>query len=214
MKMYEAATGNQLPPRMPIILRVDGRAFHTLTKRYEKPFDSKLIRVMDNVAKVLMKEISGAELAYVQSDEISILIHPYKRFNSQCWFGGKVQKMTSIAAAICSSVASLELEKLVQYDARVFVLPESDVSNYFLWRQNDWQRNSLQMLARSHFSHKELTGKNMSDMHEMLYSIGVNWAKLEDELKNGRCFPYSPCPDFGSEDGRRLIQKILKQEEE
>jgi hypothetical protein len=53
------------------------------------------------------------------------------------------------------------------------------------WRQKDWERNSIQMLAQAHFSHKQLHGKNGPGMHEMLHGKGVNWAKLDNKWKNG-----------------------------
>ncbi len=71
------------------------------------------------------------------------------------------------------------------FDSRVFNIPKEEVCNYFIWRQLDWFRNSLQMLARTHFSHKELNEKNTSDIHEMLHQKGVNWADLEPVWKNG-----------------------------
>ena len=64
-------------------------------------------------------------------------------------------------------------------------MPADDVPNVFVWRQQDWERNSVQMLARSHFSHKECHQKNIPAMHEMLHGIGVNWAHLDARLKNG-----------------------------
>jgi hypothetical protein len=64
-------------------------------------------------------------------------------------------------------------------------MPADDAPNAFIWRQRDWERNSLQMLARSHFSHKQLHGKGRQDMHDMLHKIDVNWAELSPREKNG-----------------------------
>jgi tRNA(His) 5'-end guanylyltransferase len=75
---------------------------------------------------------------------------------------------------------------LAHFDARAFNIPESDISNYFLWRAKNWERNSLQMYARSFFSSKQLHKKRREDMHEMLHSIGKNWTEdLSDIKKNG-----------------------------
>ena len=60
------------------------------------------------------------------------------------------------------------------FDARAFNIPMDEVKNYFIWRQQDWIRNSVQMLAQAHFSHKELHGKNQSDMHDMLNEKDIN----------------------------------------
>jgi tRNA(His) guanylyltransferase len=71
------------------------------------------------------------------------------------------------------------------FDARAYTVPIDDVPNVFVWRQQDWERNSVQMLARAHFSHKQCHKKNVPALHEMLHEIGVNWAHLHSRLKNG-----------------------------
>lgn len=193
MKLYEKAARTKLPPRMPVIIRVDGKAFHTYTKRCHKPFDPKLMEAMDMCAMELCYQIHGAQLAYIQSDEISILIHNYKTYNTQPWFDNQVQKMVSVSAAIAASTMTLVSHTVFGYtkpatfDARAFVLPERDVCNYFLARQQDWTRNSVQMLARSFYSHKECHKKNNAELQEMCFTKGANWNNLSTSLKRGRC---------------------------
>lgn len=75
MKGYEVACRTALPKRMPVIIRVDGKAFHSYTRGLKRPFDEHFIGAMDDVARALCSEIHGAVLAYVQSDEVSILVH-------------------------------------------------------------------------------------------------------------------------------------------
>ena len=131
MKGYERAFRTTLPLRMPVILRVDGRAFHTLTARCTRPFDVGVSSAMDHTALALCEEIQGAVFAYVQSDEISVLIHNYKRLNSGAWFGNEVQKMVSVSASIATrafNVAAPEHLRRATFDSRVFVLPEAEVS--------------------------------------------------------------------------------------
>lgn len=202
MKSYEKVWSYKLPPRMPVIIRVDGRAFHTLTRGLETPFDVNFIWLMDTVAVALCEQIQGAQLAYVQSDEISVLVHNYKRFESQGWFDNQVQKMVSISAAIASAVFTAGSDRgpwdeprIAQFDSRVFVLPEAEVCNYFIWRQRDFERNSVQMLARSLFSHKECDRKNNADLQEMCWQKGKNWNNLETRLKRGRCIVRSSAAD-------------------
>ena len=77
--------------------------------------------------------------------------------------------------------------KPAYFDARAFILPEREVSNYFLWRQQDWTRNSVQMLARAHYSDKECHKKNNHKLQDMLMGVGVNWNNLDTSLKRGRC---------------------------
>lgn len=192
-KKYEATWNTVLPGRLPIILRLDGRSFHTVTRTCKKPFDEKLINALNKTAITLCEEIQGAQLAYCQSDEISILIHGYKRLDSQNWFDNKLQKIVSISAAIASSVMTLESAeifgkyKTVTFDSRVMVVPESDVCNLLLWRQNDWTRNSVQMVARSLYSQKECHKKNNSQLQDMIHAKGQNWNNLPTHLKRGRC---------------------------
>lgn len=197
MKKYEGAFKHVLPPRMPVIIRVDGRAFHTLTRPLNRPFDNSFVIVMNKVAVALCEEIQGAQIAYVQSDEISVLVHNYKKFSSQGWFDNEVQKMVSISAAVASArftKASPVIwpEKkgtttMAQFDSRVFVLPEAEVANYFIWRQQDFERNSVQMLARSLYSHRECNNKNNADLQEMCWKKGQNWNDLPISLRRGRC---------------------------
>lgn len=185
MKLYERASLQALPQRMPVILRVDGKNFHGATRECERPFDKLLMHRMDEVAIALCEQAQGAVFAFVQSDEISVLLHNYRRLNSGSWFDNEVQKMVSVGAGIASSVMTA-LWKPVVFDARVFVLPEAEVTNYFIWRQQDATRNSVQMAARAVYSHKQLYGKNNADMQEMLFAKGINWNDYPDGCKRGR----------------------------
>jgi len=201
MKEYEACTQTTIPRRTYSILRLDGRAFHSLTKKIkaEKPFDTRLMEHMNNTAKYLCENIQGAQFAYVQSDEISILLTDMDKVDTQAWFGGNVQKQVSVSASLAtayfnayrpwidSAFDAVSPKVLATFDSRVFVVPDPvEVYNCFLWRVRDWERNSIQMLARSKYSHKELQGKKSAEMHELLHKKETNWAKLPDEIKRGR----------------------------
>jgi tRNA(His) 5'-end guanylyltransferase len=157
---------------------------------------------MNETAMELCKKIPDVQIAYVQSDEITLLIHNYKTHESQPWFAGKIQKMASIASSIASAyftanswklwdkedvVNKATLIRAAQFDARVFVLPENEVCNNFIWRQQDATRNSVQMLARSLYSHKELNFKNNSELQEMCHQKGINWNYVPTQQKRGRC---------------------------
>lgn len=193
MKTYEGAARTMLTRRLPLIIRVDGKAFHTWTNGLSRPFDLGLIMAMNNVAMALCEEVGGTAVAYVQSDEISLLIHNYKRLQTQPWFDNQVQKMVSVAASIAAATMTFESVRLfggikpAYFDARAFVLPEAEVANYFLWRQQDASRNSIQMLARSLYSHKELDQKNTADLNEMCFKKGHNWNDLPTYQRRGRC---------------------------
>lgn len=213
MKAYEAATGAVLVPRMPAIIRVDGKAFHSWTKKnlsrinpeYEIESECEMIggpsptlhRMMVRTAQGMCTGVQNAVLAYIQSDEISILLRDYDQLNTQQWFGGKVQKIVSVSASMASSYFNLywtrygapfHINDVALFDARVFQIPKEDVTNYFIWRQRDATRNSVNYIARQFFSHKELIGRNVGEVHEMLWSEhGINWDKYDTWMKRGSC---------------------------
>ena len=190
---YEKPARSELTHRMPVIMRIDGKCFSNYTRGCTKPFDLKLMDAMDQCAIALCKQIQGAQIAYDQSDEISILIHSYKKFDSDAWIGNQIQKMLSVAASIAAAEMTMQSinvfgdYKKAAFDARVFTIPPEEVCNCFLWRQQDWSRNSLQMLARSLYSSKELHGKKTDELHEMIFRKGQNWNNLDTHLKRGRC---------------------------
>lgn len=226
MKLYEKAHKYVLSPRTPIIVRVDGKSFHSYTKGL-KSFDPALMDMMDRAATEICKQVSGAQIAYVQSDEISILIHYYKKFNSQPYFDNELQKLASVTASIAAATATMESAKVfgkikpAVFDSRVFTLPEDDVCNYFLWRQQDWTRNSVQMLTRSLYSHKECNNKNNSELQEMCFQKGSNWNDLPTSHKRGRCICRQGDQGWGVDleipkfsENRDYINSLLTREEE
>jgi tRNA(His) guanylyltransferase len=189
---YENRNRTYLLRRTPVIIRVDGKAFHTLTNSCRKPYDSRLISTMALAAADTAKELQGFKLGYVQSDEASFLLTDFDSLDTQAWFSYNVQKMCSIAASLMTfnfrrftSNGDPWAGKYALFDARCFNIPKEEVTNYFLWRAQDWGRNSIQMLAQAHFSPKELHGKNQADMHEMLHTKGLNWADEPSVYKNG-----------------------------
>jgi tRNA(His) 5'-end guanylyltransferase len=194
MKKYEESYDVRLPIRMPILARYDGVSFGKYTKKLNKPFDEGLIDAMAEAGIEICKRISGAKIAYIQSDEISVLYMYYQRFDSQPAFSNKLQKLNSIPAGIASSVITEQSPKFFNgivnrafFDGRAWVQPEADVTNYFVHRQKDWIRNSVQMLARSLFSQKKIHKKNTSEMQEMIAETGQNWNDLSHRVKYGQC---------------------------
>ena len=97
---YEQIPKIKLIRRMPVIIRLDGKAFHTFTKGFKKRFDEILIKTIQETTKYLCENIQGCVLGYTQSDEISLLLVDYKKLNSDAWFDYEVQKMCSIAASM------------------------------------------------------------------------------------------------------------------
>ncbi len=117
MKQYEAVPKNTLTRRTPVIIRVDGRAFHTFTRGFKKPFDNVLMQAMQDTMKYLCENIQGCVLGYTQSDEITLILVDYKKLNSEAWFDYEVQKMCSIVA----SMATLEFNRSMKRRAVMFV---------------------------------------------------------------------------------------------
>lgn len=109
MKTYERVPKNYLMRRQPVILRVDGKSFHTFTKGFNKPFDEILVKTMQDTMKYLCENIQGAVLGYTQSDEITVLLTDYKALNTAAWFDYNVQKCCSIAA----SMATMAFNKFI-----------------------------------------------------------------------------------------------------
>lgn len=208
MKSYEDVFRFHFPIRMPVIMRIDGKAFHSYTKWCKKPVDEGLVECMNDTAIALCKVVQGCRIGYVQSDEISLLLTNYQTLDTQSWFDNNLQKIVSVAASIAAVTFSMNSDKIWGYetyqsvsgdmhyqairkpayfDARAFVIPKEDVCNYFLWRQQDATRNSVQMLARSLYSHKQLENKNNSELQEMCFQKGVNWNDCPTTQKRGRC---------------------------
>jgi len=191
-KNYEDRYRIHLTKRIPVIIRVDGRAFHTMTKKFRKPFDMSLIIAMKQTAMKLVRELQGAKIAYVQSDEISILLTDFDRLTTEAWFDYGLQKITSVSASIATLAFNKAWTELLRhdatnatFDARSFNIPREEVCNYFISRQRDWLRNSISMLARSKFSHSELVGKKRDEMKAMLIDAKSPWESLKPVLKNG-----------------------------
>jgi len=190
MKTYENVFRHKLPRRMPMILRIDGKAFHTFTKGMKKPFDDDLIKCMQLTSKYLLENVQNAKMVYTQSDEISILIDDTSKLDTDVMFDNNIQKIVSVVASMATvafnNCAKNTLGKShAMFDCRAFILPEEDVPNYFIWRMRDWERNSLQMVARSKYSPRQLHKKNRVAIHDMLMEKGINWSKIKPHYKNG-----------------------------
>lgn len=100
---YENRTRTFLPRRTFTVIRIDGKAFHTYTRGLVRPFDTELIDDMNATTKYLCENIQGAKFAYVQSDEISIVLTDFEKLTTDSWFDGNIQKIVSIAASMATS---------------------------------------------------------------------------------------------------------------
>lgn len=223
MKQYEEPYHRVLPRRTYTILRVDGRAFHTLLKKAVRPWDNVIVDAMNEVALELCAEIQGAQLAYTQSDEVSVLYTDFAAPGTQAWFGGDLAKQISVGASVATWMFNSHVEDYenvtgyAEFDARVFTIPDPvEVANYFLWRQRDAVRNSILALGQHYFSHSQLQKKNGGEIQEMLFSQhNINWNDQPDGLKRGRIITQhgqgwhvSAAPHFKAESGSFLARAI------
>ena len=102
MKEYEKRNQYYLQKRTPVAIRVDGRSFHTFTKGFKRPFDDILMKSMQETAKYMCENIQGAKFAYVQSDEITIILVDYDTLETDCWFNYRTDKLCSISASMAT----------------------------------------------------------------------------------------------------------------
>lgn len=114
MKTYENVTRTYLTRRTPVIIRIDGKAFHSFTRGFEKPFDSVLVKAMQQTMKYLCENIEGCVLGYTQSDEITLVLCDYKKLTSQAWFDNNIQKICSVSASMATMVFNRYFEEIAQ----------------------------------------------------------------------------------------------------
>ena len=222
---YENISRYYLTRRMPVIIRIDGKAFHTFTRGFKKPFDDIFVKTMQGTMKYLCENIQGCVLGYTQSDEISLVLVDYAELTTDAWFGNNLQKMCSVSASMATLAFNKFFSGRVQefmydccdefgddvlpekqndyelahnvyfkkfnaamFDSRVFTIPKEEVCNYFIWRQQDSTRNSIQSVGQANFSQKELHGKSCSDIQDMLMTQkSINWNDYNTTLKRGSC---------------------------
>lgn len=215
MKEYEAVSKTRLTKRMPIVIRIDGRAFHTFTKGLKKPYDEIISDSMQQTMKYLCKNIQGCVFGYTQSDELSLILIDYDDINKSPWLDYEVQKICSIV----SSMATMKFNRVFDiaiddyakqldktnldnmkyfdalersymigatFDARCFNVPENDICNAIIWRQKDAEKNSISSLGQTYFSQEELYNKKSNEIQDMLMlKYNINWNNIPTKFKRG-----------------------------
>lgn len=227
IKQYENVSKTRLMRKTPVIIRIDGKAFHTFTRGLSRPFDKILRDALDGTMKYLCENIQGCVLGYAQSDEITLVLQDWAKFETDAWFDYEVQKMCSVSSSMATMAFNKYFQKNVEefckyneyefkriealkqvnksfakylsalmdcceagamFDARCFNIPFSEVTNMLIWRQQDATRNSIQSLAQTMYSQKELEGISNNDLQNKMFSEkGVNWNKYPVNLKRGCC---------------------------
>ena len=210
---YEDRSKTYLPRRTYTVIRIDQKNAHNYTKHLERPYDLGYMEDMNETARYLCENLQGCKLAYVQSDECSLVLTDFDSITSDALFGGAVQKITSITASMATAKFNqlrylpmtlgrdnnhddegshnqmIENAPLAHFDSRCFVVPDpEELFHVLLWRQLDATRNAIQMSAQSEFSHKQLQNKNCNQLQEMLFQEkGINFNDYPDGFKRGRC---------------------------
>lgn len=115
-EFYENRAKTYLTRRMPVAIRIDGKAFHTFTRGFQKPFDKILMKSMQETMKYLCENIQGCTFGYTQSDEITLILIDYQKLTSDAWFDYQVQKMCSVAA----SMATMAFNKFFSFEFEEF----------------------------------------------------------------------------------------------
>ena len=242
---YENVAKTKLVRRMPVAIRIDGKAFHTFTKGFKKPFDEILIKSMQETTKYLCENIQGCVFGYTQSDEITLILVDYEKLETCAWFDYEVQKLCSISASMATmafnkffaknvdewydenySYNTNELNTTYQkaickgamFDARCFNIPKEEVTNLIYWRQLDAIRNSIQMVAQSQFSHKEIQGLSCNELqNKLLTEKDINWNDYPIVMKrgsaciknpNGKWFIDEKMPIL-KENDRKYVNKLI-----
>lgn len=212
MKCYEYVPRTFLTRRTPVIIRLDGKAFHTFTRGMQKPFDEVFVKTMQETTKYLCENIQNCVLGYTQSDEITLVLVDYASLDTEPWFGNNIQKMVSVSASMATLAFNKEFRKNVvgvdglggrkvaqdyvsnmntkldkaMFDSRVFSIPKDEVTNCILWRQQDATRNSIQSVGQYYFSDKQLFKKSTKDIVQMLQDDkDVLWADMLTYFKRG-----------------------------
>jgi len=209
-KEYENITRTYLIPKQPVIIRIDGKAFHSYTKQkcFSKPFDKNISLAFEKSTKELCESLQNVEFAYHQSDEVSIFLKDYTEEKQQQFFNGNIQKIVSVATSQFTYFFNKNIKELLEtnvigditlkpafFDGRVFNLPLHEVSNYFIWRQRDAIRNSITSHSLAYFSQKELHKKNSDEKVNMLDKLAfekndstIMWKELDISLQRGTVY--------------------------
>lgn len=188
MKLLEMAeAGRKAMPGLPVMARLDGRAFHAYTRGMQRPFDAGMLACMRETMRALVEEFHAA-LGYTQSDEITLV------WREPDLFDGRWQKLTSVLAGYASATFVRIADRVFPekhrhtpcFDCRVWQVPNAATAiDVFAWREHDAVKNSVQMAAQSVCSHRELHGQGRADQMEMLHARGINWNDYPVHFKRG-----------------------------
>ena len=200
---YRSLQDTRLIPGLWTLVMLDGRSFSKMIKnKYKLPFDSDFIDMMNKTAEKVCKEVQGSKFAYVQSDEISIVLSDFDTIDTESFFSYRIEKMLSIIPGIATgqfnklatkrwidSGNKIEDYEPIQFDGKVWQVPcYNDMMAWFLYRQLDCIKNSKNQVAQQYFSHKQAQGITADDLIQKLKDEGKVdwWHEFNDGEKFGR----------------------------
>jgi tRNA(His) guanylyltransferase len=214
MKEYEGVeTERKLIRGLPIMVRLDGKSFHTYTKKFKRPFDPILHEAFRQTGKYLVEK-TDARLFYTQSDELTLFFQA-EGHDTELFFNRKTMKLTSVLASMCTAYfndyihQNSSVKDLAIFDCRVWNVPNTiEAANTILWREKDAIKNSISSLALQHFSAKELLGKSTKERKEMLEAKGISWDSLDSKQKRGS-YGIIKYEEFKSGDKIKRRRKLI-----
>lgn len=220
---YRSLTDYRLMPNCYVVCMLDGRRFsRNIKNKFEKPFSDAFIDMMNQTAKYLCENVMTCKFAYVQSDEITLVLSDVNGENADTFFGYRLCKLQSILASMASSKFNqlmmlynikhcvengekikeiISNQKLFEFDCKCWNLPQhNDVIAWILYRQNDCIKNSKQQAAQTYLPHKQLVGLNTDKQIELLFNEkNIDWNCFDNGKKYGR-FIYKVEEDFWNQE--------------
>ena len=210
IKGYEShETDRRAMKGVPLVARVDGRSFSKFTRGMVRPFDPDFSNVMLEVAKYLVEQ-THAKVAFVQSDEITIVLDPFSSRkekgnekardggfgDTEFMFDGRFQKLNSVLAGLATARFMKDAirlwpdrcnKQLPVFDCRVFPVPNREEAAWSVaWREFDATKNAVSMACRAYYSSKQMMNKSSSEMQEMLFQKGINFNDYPSWFRRGR----------------------------
>lgn len=200
VKKFEDVENDRAAPEgHPIVVRLDGRAFHTFVRGLQRPWDPGLRCLMQEAAMACAMD-ANALLVYTQSDEITLILRPSVPGES-AFFGGRLQKIATVLASRATAVFNAFMARylpskvtwramdLPVFDGRAWAVPtEQDACDVIAWRELDARVNSVSMVAQHYFESPELHGKSTLAQKEMLRGVGVEFNEIPIDLRRGVYF--------------------------
>lgn len=236
MKAYEEVNERMLVANVPFIIRLDGVAFHTFTKKFVRPMDDILADSMQKTMLSMCADIPYCKYGYTQSDEITLVCVIDDVKKSDGFYGNRINKIMTVTAAKATkyfnkhfydnvekyrkepdsfkNVTDIKIyEKnlfIAEFDSRVFNIPEYDIENNLIWRQQDAVRNSINNLGQAYFSSDRLKKKNTSQVMDMLMlEKKVNWNNCSTYQKRGCCAKKVPVEITGKNNEKIIREKWM-----